>query len=283
MRFRRAARIGYAARMSAWEMTGGAVPTLRWRRGGESILAAVSTRVGGVSPAPYESLNLGRSTGDADAHVDANRARFVDALDAHHARLARIHQVHGADVLHVDGAWRDAGERPRADGLVTRDRDRLLVVTVADCAPVFVAHEASGTVAAVHAGWRGTAARIAAVAVERVAALAGAPPRELTAGVGPSIGPCCFEVGEEVAWHFPAATARRAGASRPVVDLWAANAAQLEEAGLPYGSISVAGLCTSCCRDLFFSHRRDRGVTGRMIAVIGRVTSAPDPSRPRSA
>jgi YfiH family protein len=256
--------------MSAWEMTDGAVPTLRWRKGGENVLAAVSTRVGGVSPAPYDSLNLGRSTGDTDAHVDANRARFVDALGARDARLARIHQVHGADVLHVDRAWQDGGDRPRADGLVTQDRDRLLVVTVADCAPVFVAHEASGTVAAVHAGWRGTAARIAAVAVERVAALAGVSPRELTAGVGPSIGPCCFEVGEDVASHFPHATVRRPGAPRPFVDLWEANAAQLEAAGLPYGSISVAGLCTSCCVDLFFSHRRDHGVTGRMIAVIGR-------------
>ncbi len=256
--------------MSAWSFSHPSV--LRWTfDGGDGIVAAVSTRRGGVSPPPYDSLNLGRSTGDAEAHVDANRARFLRALGAPEAALARIHQVHGGDLLAVDGAWREDGDRPHADGLITRERGRLLVVTIADCVPVFVVDATTGTLAVVHAGWRGTVAGIAASAVRAVAGAAGAEPRALRAAIGPSIGPCCFEVGDDVAAHFPHATRRPARAPRAHVDLWKANADQLAHEGIPRDAVDVAGLCTSCTSDVFFSHRRDHGRTGRMIAVLGRL------------
>lgn len=258
----------------AWQLTSDAVPTLRWVRAGAGILAAVSTRRGGVSPAPWDSLNLGRSVGDDEARVDANRDRLLASLGASAIQLVRIHQVHGGDILDADApSWpdTDAGPRPHADGTITARRDRLLVITIADCAPVFVTHGASGTLAAVHAGWRGTVAGIAARAVRRVAEGAGVRPADVRAAVGPSIGPCCFEVGAEVVAALPTCEVPQAGGGRSHVNLWQANRDQLRAAGVLAENIDVAGLCTMCRRDLFFSHRRDAGRTGRMIALLGRV------------
>jgi YfiH family protein len=220
-------------------------------------------------------MNLGRSTDDEEHNVDENRRRLLAALGAEEMRLARLHQVHGGEILDVDAGWREDGARPRADGLLTAERERLLVITVADCAPVFVVHEPSGACAAVHAGWRGTAMGIAAHAVGRVAERAGVKPRELRAGIGPAIGPCCYAVGDEVAAVLPDAVVRPAGARRAHADLWKANVDQLSAAGVPREHIDVAGLCTACRADLFFSHRRDHGVTGRMVALLGRRSAPP--------
>lgn len=257
----------------AWILTDDAVPTLRWTRAGEGVLATVSTRRGGVSPAPWESLNLGRAVGDDEARVDANRDRLLAALGVAGARLARIHQVHGGEMLAADASsWSDEGPRPLVDGLLTQAAAQLLVITVADCAPVFVTHAASGTLAAVHAGWRGTVAGIAARAVAHVSERAGVPPSALRAAVGPAIGPCCFEVGPEVVAALPACEVPQAAGARSHLDLWKANADQLADAGVPREAIDVAGLCTACRADLFFSHRRDAGRTGRMVALLGRLS-----------
>jgi YfiH family protein len=149
---------------------------------------------------------------------------------------------------------------------------------VADCVPVLLADPETGAVAAVHAGWRGTLARAAAEGVRALRREAGAAPERLLAAVGPSIGPCCYEVSPELAARFRAElgpVVREDGGVR--LDLWAANRRVLEEAGLPAARIEVLGLCTAC-DGRFFSHRRDAGRTGRQVAFI-----APPPPTPAAA
>ena len=153
-------------------------------------------------------------------------------------------------------------------------------VSVADCVPVLVADPGSGVVAAVHAGWRGTLARAAAAAVAALGREAGAPPARLLAAVGPSIGPCCYEVSQDLAARFrdelgPAVV--REG-ERPRVDLWRANAEVLAAAGVPEDRVELLRRCTACERDHFFSHRRDAGRTGRQLAFIA--PRAPTPAGP---
>ena len=174
-----------------------------------------------------------------------------------------------------DSSW----VRPEADGIVTADRSVALVVRVADCAPVLLADRRTGVVAAVHAGWRSTMQGIVAAAVERLSAESGSPPADLMAAIGPSLGTCCGEMGEEVvdafrvAGHDQSALGRwfiRAPGKRPHFDLWAANREQLEKAGLPADAIHVAGLCTRTYPDIFHSYRAAGTNAGRMAAVIRR-------------
>ena len=186
--------------------------------------------------------------------------------------LAAVHQVHGAAVVaaHVGTA-----ERPRADGLVSRDPSILLTVRVADCAALLIADRRLGTVAAVHAGWRGTAAGIAGAAVARLRELHGSHPKDLAAALGPSIGPCCYTVGPELIDAFGASGHSDAVVDRWFrrgdglhLDLWAANRDQLAAAGVRPSSIFVSGLCTACHPEWFYSHRREGAAAGRLAAFI---------------
>jgi polyphenol oxidase len=169
----------------------------------------------------------------------------------------------------------EAHERPRADGLVSGDPSLMLSVRVADCAALLIADSRRGAVAAVHAGWRGTAAGIAAAAVAQLRKLHGSDPRDLVAALGPSIGPCCYTVGEELREAF-----RRAGQDdvdlgrwfrvdeRLELDLWTANRDQLEAAGVPGSAIHVSGLCTACHPEWFYSYRREGTAAGRLVGFI---------------
>jgi YfiH family protein len=157
-----------------------------------------------------------------------------------------------------------------ADAVVSVTPGVAACVSVADCVPVLLADPVGGAVAAIHAGWRGTAARAAAEGV-RALAREGAEPGRLVAAVGPSIGPCCYEVSPELADRFgreigPEAVALGGGAPR--LDLWRANVRVLLDAGLAAERIEVVGRCTACERELFFSHRRDAGRTGRQVGFI---------------
>ena len=228
-----------------------AVPWLR---------AVVTTRRGGTSPAPYDSLNLGLATGDDAARVAANRSRLCAALELHDDRIVKLSQVHGTRVWRVP----DAAAR-EGDGLWTAVPGPVLAVGVADCVPAFVWDSHAPRVALVHAGWRGTAARI----LERAIGIlrdAGARPADLRVALGPSIGPCCYAVGGDVAAHFPAAAVERRGTSFHL-DLWHANRLQAEAGGLDPEHVHATPPCTACNRDLFFSHRRDGPRTGRMWAL----------------
>jgi YfiH family protein len=224
-----------------------------------------STRAGGVSPSPWDSLNLGGAVGDEPARVERNWRLLEEATGL---AFARVRQVHGARVVTATGGGPPCEE---ADAVVSRTAGVAACVAVADCVPVLIAHPASGAVAAVHAGWRGTIDRAVAAAVQELAARGGCPPAELVAAIGPSIGPCCYEVSEELAARFEASFGGGVvdrGRGGPRLDLWEANARALGDVGVGSQKVERLGRCTACERDRFFSHRRDAGATGRQVAWI---------------
>jgi YfiH family protein len=176
---------------------------------------------------------------------------------------ARVDQVHGVHVVTVDAA----GPAGAADALVTAVPGLALQVCVADCLPVLLA--GPNGVAAIHAGWRGAAGGIVTAALDRLTALGGDPPGTIAAWIGPAIGTCCFEVGDEVATAFPRAF-RRAGPRRAHVDLAAVVAAELRAAGVPDTAIARTRYCTRCHQHLWHSHRGSGGGPGRLVAWIRR-------------
>ena len=232
---------------------------------------AVLTRHGGVSRGPYASLNLGSSVGDAPEHVRENRARLARALDFAPERLVTTPQVHGDAVLAVDESSAEHALGTRADILVTDRPGYLLMQRFADCVPLLFWHPAARAVGVAHAGWRGTAIGVAGRAVAALEERYAADPGGLRAAIGPSIGPCCFEVGEEVVARFPAANGavRPGPRGRPHLDLWELNRRGLVDAGVPSDRIELAAVCTRCHADRFFSHRALGYPAGRFGAAIG--------------
>ncbi|ADB51942.1 polyphenol oxidase family protein [Conexibacter woesei] len=229
--------------------------------------ALFTTRRGGVSTGPYASLNLGRWTDDEPAAVEQNRDRLAAAICIRRDAIAQGFQVHGADVRRVttppevdpDPAVRP----PEADGQATALPGVATLVLTADCLPVALI--ACGAVAMVHAGWRGLAGGVIEEGVTAVRELGASGP--IAAAIGPGAGVCCYEVGEEVRDAFaPHGDAVRAGRN---VDLKAVARRELRAAGV--GEVHDTGLCTICGDPaLFFSHRRDDGVTGRQAGVAWR-------------
>lgn len=217
--------------------------------------ALFTTRRGGVSTGPFESLNLGRLTADTTESVEQNRA----AVQTQAGRpLAMVRQVHGATVVRLD-ASADGRTLAEADGIVTGRTDGAPMVLVADCLPVVVAGQ--GAVAVLHAGWRGLAGGVLEEGVRALRECG--TEEELAAAIGPGIGACCYEVGEEV--HEAFASYGPEVRRGPNLDLEAVARRQLARAGV--GTIHSLGMCTSCHPELFFSHRRERGVTGRQAGV----------------
>jgi YfiH family protein len=218
--------------------------------------AVFSTRAGGVSEGPYSSLNLGLLTDDEPARVAENRARLAAEAGLDSGRVAMGWQVHGTE-LHKwtaadpERAYAEPGDKelPRVDGHLTREPGLALLVLAADCYPVALSDGSQA--AMLHCGWRPLAGGI----VERAVATFAAPP---AAAVGPGIGGCCYEVGPEVAEHFadlPGALDGR------MLDLRRVIAGRLEAAGVL--DVAHVDRCTSCEPERYFSHRRDRGITGR--------------------
>jgi len=240
-----------------------AVPV--WRPDGDPRRAALlvfSTRRGGVSQPPYASLNLGRSTADQPDHVAENRTRLLDAIGVSPSRLVTLGQVHGADVARAEAPGFHGGH----DAVVTRVPGLALAVTSADCLPILFSTDRA--VGAAHAGWRGVASGVAEATLAALCEIAGVPPQRVRVHLGPCIRPCCYEVGPDVAERFPEQTLeRRNGSIR--LGLPAAVALRLGAAGLPPGAIADTGACTACEPFWYFSHRRDRGITGRHWGVVG--------------
>jgi purine-nucleoside/S-methyl-5'-thioadenosine phosphorylase / adenosine deaminase len=224
-----------------------------------------TTRRGGASRERFESLNLGPGVGDEAGVVAANWKALCEATGL---GFARARQVHGDRVIVAS----TAGEpREEADAIISALPSVAACVCVADCVPILIGDPRSGAVAAVHAGWRGTLAHTAARAVEALSREVGAHPGDLLAAIGPAIGPCCYEVSPDLAQVFRddlgcRVAEPRGGSSR--VDLWLANEIVLRKAGLDRERIEVLGRCTACEPDTFFSHRRDRGHTGRQVGFI---------------
>jgi polyphenol oxidase len=274
------------------------------------LVHAFSTRPGGVSetPAgadaaratrkkPERMLNLGFTDWDSRERVIENREKFFCALCAKKFDVVTLRQIH-SDIVHRVTAL--PAEPPRGDALITREPGVLLTVQTADCIPILLADTKQRAVAAIHSGWRGTLRRIAAKTLGRMQMEFGTRPDDVIAALGPGIGRCCYEVGEEVAKEFqaqfPAARewfdgpfdALAAGENDPNwlpwltmmppghqpppphvhLDLIAANRAILVGTGVPPARIVSSGYCTACRLDLLFSYRRER-TTGRMMAAIG--------------
>jgi YfiH family protein len=228
-----------------------------------------TTREGGASRGAFSTLNLSTTVGDDPARVLENweRLRAATGLD-----FARVRQVHGCRVVEASTGTDPVEE---ADAVASSTPGVAACVSVADCVPVLLADPRSGAVAAVHAGWRGTIEGAAAAGVKALVDRHGAQPSEMLAAIGPGIGPCCFEVSRDLAARFrdevgPVTATSRDQGSR--VDLWRANELLLRRAGLVRRRIETLGRCTSCEERTFFSHRRDRGVTGRHVAFISAVS-----------
>ena len=229
------------------------------------LVAGFSTRCNGVSPAPYNSLNLGLSTDDEPANVLENRRRLFDAVGFSLDQLAITGQVHGVECLTLErpGLYRGY------DALVTRQPGVLLCLSAADCASVLFADESNHVVGACHAGWRGAAGGIVANTLDAMRR-SGAETSAVHAYVSPCISRENFEVGSEVAAQFdPAVVHQRPGQARPRVDIKEALRLQLIEEGIRSDQIEISPHCTYAETNLFFSHRAEKGVTGRLMGFIG--------------
>jgi purine-nucleoside/S-methyl-5'-thioadenosine phosphorylase / adenosine deaminase len=227
---------------------------IRWEMEGYAV--AFTTRVGGVSEGPFASLNLGRKSGDEVEHVDENRRRMCEAVGADLEKLALNYQVHSARVLRAAPAMR--GER--ADGLWTDEPGLPILAMSADCLPIVLARAGTDepAVAVLHAGWKGLLAGIVEAGVD---ALGGGT---LGAVIGPGIGPCCYEVGEEVAAPFRQRFGDDVVRERRL-DLWTSAERALRAAGVQ--KVDRVDRCTACEPETFFSHRRDAGRTGRQGVI----------------
>ena len=235
-----------------------------------------SARTGGVSEGYFASLNLSFSRPEQRENVMENYRRFCRAAEIPFEQMVMDTYEHGTNVIKVDRA--DAGKGylfdplPPCDGLVTNDSSITLITGHADCMAFYFVDPVKRCIGLAHAGWRGALGRIGAKVVARMTLEYGSNPADLIAGVGPSICPACFEVGENVAGEFAAAypdipcVQEREG-TRPHVDLWMVAAKQFAEAGVMPEHISLFGVCTMTTPRLY-SHRRDKGNTGGMAAYL---------------
>ncbi|PID74116.1 MAG: multicopper polyphenol oxidase [Desulfobacterales bacterium] len=224
------------------------------------------TRIGGVSPPPFASLNISRGGGDDPACVRENRLRVQAAMG--NDRLFFIRQVHGTGVAVIRKNDPVPEEAPEADAVITNRRNLNLVIQTADCQPVLLYDPKRRAAGAVHAGWRGSVADIAGVTVGEMKRVFGTDPADLAACIGPSLGPRRAEFRN---WRTEIpARYHHCGNAENLFDFWAISQEQMEAAGVRAGRIFVSGLCTSCRTDLFFSYRGEH-ITGRMASVIALI------------
>ncbi len=241
---------------------------------------AFSTRVGGVSRGEFSSMNLSFHRGDPDETVLTNYHRFCDAAGFSFDSLVASAQDHHTEIRRVTkrecgiGIWRPR-DQESVDGLLTDEPGVTLVTYYADCVPLYFLDPVHRAIGLAHAGWRGTVAGMGIKMAEAMAHKFGSRPEELLAAIGPSIGPCCYEVDQPVADAFAARTdwkpecfLRDCGDGKYMLNLWEANRRALLRAGLLEAHISVAELCTQCHADWLFSHRASGGKRGGMAAFL---------------
>lgn len=240
------------------------------------VAAGFTTRHEGVSRPPYNSLNLGTGTLDAAHNVQGNRSVLARAFGTTLDRLVTVTQVHGTDLLAIDQPNDDFTHfaKLECDGIVTNQPGVLIGVCVADCVPVLLFDPTKQVVAALHAGWKGTAGNIAAKGVEAMVSIFASRPADIRAAIGPAIAPCCYEVDlpvktgfaqQQAAWDL---YAQPKESGKWQLDLAAINRHQLLAAGLSDSNVETAGVCVCCTADSFFSYRREGGETGRQMGFI---------------
>jgi YfiH family protein len=238
----------------------------------KTVTQAIFTRHGGVSPKPWNTLNVGGTVGDDAARVRQNRARTFEAVGRLIDSTFDVWQVHSADAIPTAHP-RPASEDPqKADIILTNKADVTLYMRFADCVPVFLYDGRTHVVGIAHAGWLGTVRGATRSAVENMSRLYGSDPADIRAGIGPSIGPDHYEVGPDVVARVEQAFGSDAPElietrdGKTYFDLWKANELQLSQAGVE--QVEVSGLCTACHTDDWFSHRAEKGKTGRFGALI---------------
>ena len=255
---------------------------------GPRISHGIFARKGGVSHPPFASLNAGPTVNDHSADLIENYRRIRATLPGHPLLVSAI-PAQGTDMIEITDQMLGDHEGPalilpeRIDALMTRLRGVGLFWAVADCSPMLVVDPVHEAIAMVHAGWRGTSRAIVVDAIHRMGQLYGSRPADLFVGIGPTIGPCCYEVDEKVQAAFDShpIAGMHARFSKLMVpdqvdtlgaslrlDLAASNQAQLLSIGIPQKQIELSGFCTGCHRDLFFSNRMEGGRTGRYAAVL---------------
>lgn len=241
----------------------------------------VSTRVGGVSEGGQFALNMGFMPADTTTNVLTNRDLLLKELNIPLTSVVLGEQKHTTNIAVVTaedmgrGAMDRESRLPATDALITAVPGVCLMVLAADCVPILLYDTEKRVIAAVHAGWKGTVGRIVEKVVERMRQEFGCEPKDIRAGIGPSIGPCCYEVGEDVAevaleniGDLESCVKKNEETGKYILDLWEANRLQLIHVGLYSGKIEMARMCTCCHGDEFFSHRASKGDTGRFAAGI---------------
>ena len=230
------------------------------------VIAAQSTRLGGVSSEPFNSMNLGLSVNDEEKNVWKNREIFFGGLGIELSQVSRCYQVHGNDVLLVN----EPVTNEKYDAQITNEPNIYLAVSVADCTPILIHDEKNNAVAAIHAGWRGTVGRIVSKTLQLMKVNYGTEGKDCKAFIGACISYENFEVGDEVAEHFDDSQKRFDSLKQKwFVNLKKANSEQLIEFEVLKENIEISDFCTVADNDTFFSHRKEKGITGRMMAVIG--------------
>jgi YfiH family protein len=240
-----------------------------------------STRLGGVSKLPSNALNLAYFKGDDKENVAENRRRFLKAIDAEAAIVITARQTHSTERCFIETTEQASGPQPDCDAMTTKLAGVLLAIQTADCLPVLIGDTRSGAIAAIHAGWRGTAGRITERTVADLMLMHGANPRNCIAALGPAACVECYEVGDDVIerykkefgyWRKLFATFKEGGKAH--LDVRAANVQQLKFCGFLQEHIHIAPHCTMHQNELFFSYRREGRVqasgTGRLLSVIGK-------------
>jgi len=244
-----------------------------------NIKHAISSRLGGTSKQPFSSLNLGLHVEDNDKDVIVNRQLFCEAIGMHFDHIVTAQQLH-TDIVAVitakevgKGAQNYSDAISATDALITNVPNIPLMLFFADCVPVLIVDPVQHAVGVVHAGWKGTVAKIAQKTIVSMQVNFGTDPKDCLVGIAPSIGPCCYEVDEVVVNKIKKQFDNWEELVSPTgnkwyFDLWKANCIQLEQIGVKSNHIVVSGVCTACNHDLFFSYRKENGCTGRMGAAI---------------
>lgn len=244
-----------------------------------AVTHAFTTRIGGISPPPFDSLNLSADKEKNAGNVVSNLNILKKAI-APKGNLLMLNQVHGDDILILEDCDNTKTD-VYFDAVITRIEEQALLIRTADCLPLLLFDVKKKAISAVHAGWRGTAMGISIKTVDKMIGRFGCTAENMIAAFGPSIGPCCYEVDEkiyekfrtkgrdsELAWSLAASEVKNAKGKRWMLNLAKLNMIQLINFGIKRKNISLTPFCTSCRRDLFFSHRRDGQRTGRQGALI---------------
>ncbi|MGF7058823.1 peptidoglycan editing factor PgeF [Brassicibacter mesophilus] len=239
---------------------------------------AFTTRIGGVSSGSYSSMNLGIKTDDDFNDVKHNFNIIADLFNTSLDKIVLSNQVHGTNIRIIDEVESKKDELncidDGVDGLVTNIKNIMICTFYADCVPIFYLDPINKVVALAHAGWRGTVNKIAGKMVDIMQHTYNSIPEDILVGIGPSIGPCCYEVNSDVYNKFNenftnnGSLLKQQSPTKWQLNLWEANKIVLEEKGIISRNITVSKICTSCNSDEFFSYRKDSGVTGRMAAII---------------